>query len=199
MTTITTTLIKKTTEYDLEQIINSIVLAFSCDPLARWIYPSPQKYLNSFPDFIKIFAGKAFEQKTAYYTDNYSGAALWLAPQSEPNNDAIDSYLQQTISPQQEKKIFAVFEQMSHYHPQEPHWYLAFVGVEPNQQRQGYGSALIKPVLRECDRQQQLAYLESSSPGSRSLYERHGFEVIETIQIDDSPPIFSMVRYPQST
>ncbi len=199
MTTMTTTSIKRTTEYDVEQIIDSIVLAFSSDPLARWVYPSPQQYLKSFPDFVKIFAGKAFEQKTVYYTDNYSGAALWLPPQSELNNDAIGLYLQQTISPQQEPKIFAVFEQMSHYHPQEPHWYLALVGVDSTQQRQGYGSALIQPVLKECDLQQQLAYLESSSPESRSLYERHGFELIETIQIDDSPTIFPMMRYPKFT
>ncbi len=199
MTTMTTTSIKRTTEYDIEQIIDSIVLAFSSDPLARWVYPSPQQYLKSFPDFVKILAGKAFEKKTAYYTDNYSGAALWLAPQSQPDDDAIDLYLQQTISHEQQEKVFALFEQMSHYHPQEPHWYLAMVGVDSTQQRQGYGSALIQPVLQECDLQQQLAYLESSSPESRSLYERHGFELMETIQIDDSPPIFPMVRYPQST
>lgn len=199
MTTMTTTSIKRTTEYDVEQIIDSIVLAFSSDPLARWVYPSPQQYLKSFPDFVKIFAGKAFEQQTVYYTDNYSGAALWLPPQSQPNSDAIDIYLQQTISHEQQEKVFAVFEQMSHYNPQEPHWYLALVGVDSTQQRQGYGSALIEPVLKKCDRQQQLAYLESSSPESRSLYERHGFKVMETIQIDDSPPIFPMVRYPKST
>ena len=199
MTIMTTTPIKRTTEYDVEQIIDSIVLAFSSDPLARWVYPSPQQYLKSFPDFVKIFAGQAFEQKTVYYTDNYSGAALWLPPQSQPDSDAIDIYLQQTISHRQQEKVFAVFEQMSHYHPKEQHWYLALVGVDSTQQRHGYGSALIQPVLKECDLQQQLAYLESSSPESRSLYERHGFELMETIQIDDSPSIFPMVRYPQST
>jgi len=29
-----------------------------------------------------------------------------------------------------------------------------------------------------------------------SLYPRHGFEVIGTIQVGDAPPIFPMVRQP---
>ena len=109
--------IKSAAEYDVEQIVNSIVLAFNADPAARWMYPSPQQYLKSFPDLVRTFGGKAFEQKTVYYIDGYSGAAFWLPPQSEPDSDAIGAFLQQTISQQQQEEVFAVFEQMGNYHP----------------------------------------------------------------------------------
>jgi hypothetical protein len=32
-----------------------------------------------------------------------------------------------------------------------------------------------------------------------SLYERHGFEIVDTIQVGSSPSIFPMVRHPRST
>ena len=38
------------------------------------------------------------------------------------------------------------------------------------------------------------AYLEASTERSRDLYARHGFELIATIQVADSPPLFPMVR-----
>lgn len=182
--------------YDVAQIVDSMTVAFSADPLVRWLYPSAQQYLKCFPDFVRILGCPAFEHKTVYCTDDYSGAALWLPPHCDPDNDAIGEYLQQTISPQQQEQVFTVFDQISHYHPKEPHWYLAMVGVDACCQGQGYGSTLIQPILKECDRNKQIAYLESSSPGSASLYQRLGFEVLETIQIDDSPPLLPMIRYP---
>ena len=194
--------IKKATEYDVEQIVNSIVLAFSADPVVRWMYPSPQQYLESFPNFVRAFGGKAFDSETAYYSDDYSGAALWLPPQSQPDNDAIGNYLQQTISQQQQEEVFAVFEKMVSYHPDEPHWYLAIFGVEPTQQKKGYGSALMKHALAMCDRlprseadrDNKIAYLESSSLKNVRFYEKHRFQVMGKVQIGESPTIFPMLR-----
>ena len=38
------------------------------------------------------------------------------------------------------------------------------------------------------------AYLESTNSANIPLYERHGFEVLATIQVGSSPPIFPMLR-----
>ncbi|VEP11398.1 Acetyltransferase [Hyella patelloides LEGE 07179] len=187
-------IIQKAKEYDVEQIVNSILLAFSADPVLRWMYPSPQQYLKNFPNFVRAFGGKAFDAETAYYTDGYSGAALWLPPQSKPDNNAIGVFFEQTISQHQQEEVFALFEKMVSYHPDEPHWYLAIFGVEPNQQKKGYGSALMKHTLAIGDRDKKIAYLESSSLKSVRFYEKHGFEVIGKVQVGESPTIFPMVR-----
>jgi hypothetical protein len=47
------------------------------------------------------------------------------------------------------------------------------------------------------DRDHMLAYLESSNPKNIPLYERHGFELLGTIQVGTSPPIFPMLRTPR--
>jgi len=184
---------------DVARVIAGMVLAFSTDPAVRWLYPDDHQYLTNFPKFAAAFGGKAFEQNTAYYINGYSGAALWLRPGVEPDEDAMIALLQHSVPEREQEEVFAVFEQMGNYHPSEPHWYLPLIGVEPTQQRQGYGSALMKHGLMSCDRDNKLAYLESSNPNNIPFYERHGFELLGTIQVGTSPPIFPMLRYPLST
>jgi len=67
----------------------------------------------------------------------------------------------------------------------------------PVHQGKGYGSALLRPVLERCDREKQLAYLESSNPGNIPLYERHGFVVLGSIQSGSSPTVVPMLRKPR--
>jgi GNAT superfamily N-acetyltransferase len=70
------------------------------------------------------------------------------------------------------------------------------IGVDPGKQGNGYGSALLKYSLELCDREGKLAYLEASSTKSIPLYKRHGFELVGTIQVGSSPPLFPMLRKP---
>jgi ribosomal protein S18 acetylase RimI-like enzyme len=69
--------------------------------------------------------------------------------------------------------------------------------VDPDAQCQGYGSALLRHMLVALDREQLPAYLEATSSRNVPLYERHGFEVLGTIQRGGSPPIVPMLRRPR--
>lgn len=189
--------VRTATITDTKYAIASLVLAFNSDPAIRWMYPDSYQYLMHFPRFIQAFGGKAFAQETAYCVNGYSGTALWFPPTVEPDADAVVAVLQQTAFESEQADLFAIFEQMGHYHPQEPHWYLALIGVEPTQQGQGYGSFLMQQVLKQCDRDRIPAYLESSNPNNIPFYQRHGFEVVGTIQAGTSPSIFPMIRQPQ--
>jgi ribosomal protein S18 acetylase RimI-like enzyme len=185
------------TASDIEPIIDLMVLAFGADPMERWLYPEPQAYLRDFPRFISAFSAKSFESKKAHYIDGYAGAALWLPPGVHLDDEPITASLQQTLSVEKQDDIFATLEQMSRYHPQEPHWYLAIMGVDPTQQGHGYGSMLLQHTLASCDHDHSLAYLESTNPKNIPLYERHGFELLGTIQVGVAPPMFPMARKPR--
>jgi ribosomal protein S18 acetylase RimI-like enzyme len=175
-----------------------MILAFSADPAVRWMYPDPYRYLTHFPRFAQAFGSPAFAQDTAYYIDSYAGAALWFPPGIQPDENLVIEVIQETTSESQQADLFAVLEQMGHHHPNQPHWYLSMIVVEPSQQGKGYGSALMQPVLMQCNRDGIPAYLESSNPTNIPFYERHGFEVIGTIQTGTLPPIFPMMRQSQS-
>ena len=84
------------------------------------------------------------------------------------------------------------------FHPTEPHWYLGFLGTDPDHQGKGLGSAVLRPVLEGCDRDGIPAYLESSKESNVPFYERHGFAVTDTIDLakGKGPRIWLMWREP---
>jgi ribosomal protein S18 acetylase RimI-like enzyme len=175
---------------DVERAVAVLTLAFSADPITRWTYPQPVQYLALFPVLVRAFGGGAFAEGTARHVADYAGAALWLPPGKEPDQAALEASLPQG----REDEFAAFFEEMASYHPHEPHWYLPLIGVDPSRRRNGYGAALLQDTLRRCDQDHVAAYLESTNPANVPLYQRHGFEVLGTIQAGSSPPLFPMLR-----
>ena len=193
----TTFEVKTAVESEANAVIDVLKLAFVADPATRWVWPDSQKYLLNFSSFAKAFGGKAFSNKSAHYIGNYAGAALWLPPYVDPDVDALIGLLQQTTSKEAQAIVTQVFDKMGNYHPSEPHWYLPLLGVDPYYHGKGLGSALMQYATTKCDNENVLAYLESSNPRNISLYKRHGFETLGTIQVDEFPPIVPMIRKPQ--
>jgi GNAT superfamily N-acetyltransferase len=62
-------------------------------------------------------------------------------------------------------------------HPQESHYYLEYLGVTPEYQGRGLGSAILKYVTTKADEENTGCYLETASPNNVSLYQRYGFDV----------------------
>ena len=182
---------------DESAAIQTLVLAFAADPMARWTWPNAQQYLAAMPRLARAFGGRAFERGSAYTTAGYAGAALWLPPGVEPDDDGLNDVMQNTVSESQLADGAAIFEQMAKYHPREPHWYLPLIGVDPAHQGKGYGDALMSYALDRCDRERVPAYLESTNPRNVSLYRRHGFEPVGTIQAGSSPTLVPMMRGPR--
>ena len=182
---------------DRERVVSAIVLAFVCDPVARWAWPEPHDYLTYFTDFINVFGGKGFEHGTAHSVAEFSGGALWLPPGVQPNEEVLVSLMERSIDPERLQVVFAILEKMGGYHPAEPHWYLPLIGVEPAKQGRGLGTALLGYALKRIDREGRIAYLESTNPANIPLYQRHGFEVVGTIQVGDSPLLVPMIRRPR--
>lgn len=77
----------------------------------------------------------------------------------------------------------AELEKHRHLHAPTPHYYLAALGVEPEQQGGGIGTALLKPVLNTCDERRIIAYLETATGRNVLLYERNGFAVVEELTL----------------
>ncbi len=189
--------IRTTTARDEPSVIDTVVLAFSADPVARWSWPGSHQYLSSMPAFIRAFAGGAFAHSRAYCSDDYAGAALWLPPGVHSDDAALGEIIQNTISGAILDDFLAVFDQMAKYHPKEPHWYLPMIGVDPLHQGRGYGSAILSHALQHCDAEHMPAYLESTNPRNMTLYQRHGFKALVTIQVGASPPVVPMLREPR--
>jgi ribosomal protein S18 acetylase RimI-like enzyme len=190
-------MVKISTDVESSQVIDSIVLGFSADPILRWLYPEPQKYLTNFPTLVQLFGGRAFRHNSAYHIPNYAGAALWLPPSVHPDEEGLTKLFQDSLYGTQLEEMFSLFEQMDNFHPDEPCWHLAFIAVDPAQQNKGYGSALMEHTLEAVDHDKKLAYLESTNEANLTLYQRHGFELVGNIQAGNSPSMFPMIREPK--
>ncbi len=186
--------VKAVAREDERAAIDAIVLAFVADPMTRWSWPQPHQYLAAMPDLSRAFGGGAFTHGGADCTPDCSGAALWLAPGVHPDTARMDEIFGRTASPAALEAMPSLFEQMATFHPKEPHWYLPLIGVDPARQGQGLGDALMRHAVARCDRDKLPAYLESSNPRNISLYRRHGFEAVGTIQAGTSPTVVPMLR-----
>ena len=140
-----------------DAVIAVVVAAFLTDPIARWMFPEPHQYFAAGGDVTRAFAGHAFANGSAYYVDGFAGAALWLPPGIHPDEDALSAVFKRTVAEHRQENAFSLFEQMGNSHPEEAHWYLPQIGVDPIQQGRGYGSALMKHALLRCDREKKLA------------------------------------------
>jgi len=180
------------------QAVAAVVAAFITDPLARFAWPSPFEYLRAAPVATREFAGGSVEAGTAYVSADFRGAALWFPPNVHPNGAALEQVFRDTAQPEHLDDLLATFEMMAHAHPDQPHWYLPMIGVEPHAQGRGLGAALMRHAVAHCDQVGALAYLESSNPRNISLYLRHGFEALEEIRIGAAPLVTPMLRRPQA-
>ncbi|GGB22698.1 GNAT family N-acetyltransferase [Allosediminivita pacifica] len=168
--------------------------AFENDPPIRWLLPDDESYRIWFPELVQALGGTALRDDTLTRTPG--GVALWSRPGAETNDAALEELVRQAVPEARHAEVFAVFEQMGRHAPGAPHWYLPFIGVLPERQGEGLGTALMLPILGTCDTTGTSAYLEASTPASRALYARLGFETVAEIRVGTCPPIFPMVRPP---
>ncbi len=86
-----------------------------------------------------------------------------------------------------------VHSKLAELHPQEPHWYLSTLGIDPRYQRKGLASGLLDHWLREVDGEREKVYLETDHPQSLSFYLNRGFRVYDELKLL-GVPIWRMSR-----
>jgi len=187
--------IQTVTDEERDRVLSSLALGFAADPLMRWLFQEATAYLKAATgEFYNAFGGGAIEHNTAYRTAGFEGAALWYPPGTGPDETRLVQAMASLVEEQTLIDGAGLLEGMASYHPQEPCWYLAVIGVDIGYQEKGHGAQLMKHALRIIDEQHLPAYLESSNPRNLSLYKRHGFEEMGVIQSGSSPAIVPMLR-----
>ena len=194
----TATAIRSASRDEEEAVSALVTLAFATDPMTRWSLRDARTYLAVMPDLIRAFGAAAYDSDSAYVSDDFGGVAMWLPPGIQPDVEMLDRLIRTHADPSILPDVEGIFEAMALYHPEVPHWYLPLIGTDPARQGQGIGGALMHHALARCDRDGTAAYLESSNPRNIPLYQRHGFEILGTIQVGSSPVLTPMLRPPRT-
>src|ERR1700722_3515905 len=94
--------IKTATSSDASAVFDALTLAFAADPVMRWLYPHPSKFLKHFPELIRHFGANAFSNASAHYVDGFAGAALWLPPNVTFDAEPIVELMQRPVDERQQ-------------------------------------------------------------------------------------------------
>jgi ribosomal protein S18 acetylase RimI-like enzyme len=81
-------------------------------------------------------------------------------------------------------------DEIDKVHPDEPHFYLEYLGVEPQQQGKGLGSIILQHLINKADDEHVGCYLENADPRNIPFYQRFGFQVISEKEILGIPSWF---------
>lgn len=177
-------------------VVDVLSLSFSVDPFVRWLFPDQSAFIRWFPEFVWRYSGAAFEHGTADCTAEGEAAALWLEPGIRPDLTSISDFIDATISESKRAELWRVAEALMEATPVEPYWHLTLIGVDPIHQGRGAADSLLEHGLARCDADGRVAYLETSSPQTLSLFTRHGFELVDIIRMDTGPSIYALGREP---
>jgi GNAT superfamily N-acetyltransferase len=190
-------------EDEHEAAAEALALAFVDDP--AWVHLLPDE--RSRAERLLAFFGAEIanlvpEWRRIWVTEDGSGAAIWAPP-----GRWRVPFSRTLRASKQMAKVFGTrlpvatwtLLRIESRHPASPeHWYLHYLGVEPRRQGRGLGGALLAPVLLACDREAVPARLEASTERSRMLYQRHGFDLTDSIDLPlGGPQVRGMWRRPQ--
>src|SRR3954468_11131998 len=179
--------------------------AFVDDPVFQWLIPVD---VNRRDERLALFftsMARSYLRRDKYVfcAGDGVGGALWSAPGSwalpmsevlrevVPSSRSFGGNLLRALRCQ----LF-----IESKHPKDPkHWYLGYLGVAPTHQGQGIGAAMLHEVTQQADATATPAYLESSNERNLTLYERHGFKVVEDFALlGRGPTVWRMWREPAS-
>jgi predicted N-acetyltransferase YhbS len=145
----------------------------------------------------------ALPHREVWMSDDGAAVACWQSASADPVSDAATTRMAEIARSVYGARL-ELIEQVDvvlHAHrPVEPHHFLGSMGVRPDRQRQGLGSAVLAPVLERLDRTGVPACLETSAAGNVKFYESLGFAVrafLEDLPAD-APATWVMWRQPRA-
>ncbi|MFI8992742.1 GNAT family N-acetyltransferase [Streptomyces sp. NPDC053542] len=181
---------------DAESISRSLARAFDDDPLMSWLLPDAAtrgERLGRY--FATLFRRQYGPHGRCELTG--SAAAFWVPPEARDKAvpDAGTVHELMDILGERALLLREVVEQVAAHTPEEPHWYLAVIGADPEVRGRGHGAALLRSGLARADAAGLPVHLESSKPDNIPFYEHFGFTVSAELRPHaDGPALWPMWR-----
>jgi ribosomal protein S18 acetylase RimI-like enzyme len=132
---------------DEPKISAMMCLAFASDPMVRRLLPQPFNYLKASEKHPGLSTGPAFDHGFAYVLGDFFGAALWLPPGVDVDPKPVASNLEPNADQSILNDFGLLLEKADAYRPNEPHWYLSLIAVDPIHRGKGYGEELMSYSL----------------------------------------------------
>lgn len=199
-------MIREATSADVGSVARVMGQAFEDDPVAGWFWTDARRRLETLTGWYRLVLESHYlEHGRVFVAEDegeIAGCSIWSPPGGWRLSARAELRATRYALPRLGRRVPLAtvgMRRIERSHPREPHWYLSELGVRPASQGRGFGSRLMIEMLELCDRAATPAYLESSTERSRALYERHGFETTDVLQMPrGGPPLWLMWRAPRA-
>jgi ribosomal protein S18 acetylase RimI-like enzyme len=194
--------VRRATSADVPALAAMLARAFFDDPVTSWAWRPDRLRLRALERFQAARLRQLLAGDEVWTNDELTCAAMWAPPghwHSTLRETAmlVPAFLHPRLLLRM-PMVALGWEKLERAHPPEPpHLYLALLGTEPEAQGRGLGSAVMAPVLEQCDQDGVGAYLESSKERNIDFYARHGFRVLDEIRLLRGPTMWKMWRDPR--
>ena len=176
-------------EAQVEAASQVLARAFHDDPLQVHVFPDPDERRQRSPGQFAVMLRDACVFGEALATDDLAGVSAWMPPEGSkaPPQGAQSAMptLGAIMGQESLMRFGTALDYVSSVHGKTApprHWYLMIVGVDPLQQNNGRGAALLAPVIALADAERLPICLDTPQPRVRSFYERLGFRtLLETV------------------
>ena len=189
--------VRRATAGDREAMVRTLARAFDADPVVTYFARRDAKRGRAIETIFDVaFMRLTLPFGETWMTEDGRGAALWTPPDHWNTLSAFTAVprLIGAVGITRALTVLGTMNRLQERHPKTPpHYYLFALGVDPEHQGRGLGSAMLRAVLSRCDADGVGAYLEASTPMNARLYARHGFRVTEELTIAPGAPTVSLM------
>ncbi len=186
---------------DAAVLVDILTAAFGDEPLLNWWLKQGDAKERARRGFFDHAVRGGVHPKAEFWRFGDAAAAIW----TPPGATAFDLspwrtllVLPRLMSIAGRRGLNRALELgaiLTAHHPSEPHAHLVFLGVRPDRQGQGLGSAILKRTLADVDQAHLPAYLETATEANVRLYQRYGFDVSAELRCPpDGPAFWTMLR-----
>lgn len=193
---------------DVPRVAALLARAFHEDPLMVYGIPDPEARTRLLPKLIGLNVRYGCRYGMVYVTAAGDGAAIWLPPGRTRYTAwrmlRAGMFAAPLVVPWAAVgRLSGAEAYTARLHrrlaPRE-HWYLAQIGVEPERQGQGIGSALMRPMLDMFETDRVACYLETSKEANVPFYAHRGFVVVaDGDAAAGGPHNWAMLRVPAAS
>jgi ribosomal protein S18 acetylase RimI-like enzyme len=179
------TMMRKAGPEDRAMVVRVLAESFRNDPHVTWLLEESSNR-NKLKILIEYVVDETFSKGEIYLRDDYTAAALW---DSEKGEKVSLRYLLRNLSFLFRVGLKATIRNLkmnalihNQYPKNERYCHLYLIGVLPERQGQGRGSALMDPMIEHMGRKSRSIYLETANPTNVEIYEKKGFDVFHTMR-----------------
>jgi len=186
------TTVRRASAADIPVLAAVLARAFARDPYHRFLAgDAPERNQRMRDGWSALLRHSSNRLSDTWTTDSRAGVAVWHPPGYDGPSFLDSLRLLPSVARlagswrrlRAISRAVSALEARRRGHVARPHYYLSVLGVDPDRQGEGIGTALLEPTLAAADHAGVPAYAESAIARSVLLYERLGFEVVEELTL----------------